>query len=85
MFRRLPTVPTEVGVTRPNGTALALTLVAGDTWTWSIALDDYSAADGYTPKFFFRGRGGEGGWPTQAFFWLEWGCLLCKLTVCLGD
>jgi hypothetical protein len=32
-------------------------LIAGDTWDWSISLPDYSPADGYVLKYFFRGPG----------------------------
>ena len=31
------------------------TLAAGDSWSWTIGLEDYSPAS-YTLKYFFRGQ-----------------------------
>ena len=32
-------------------------LIAGDTWSWTITLPDWTPAGGYTLKYFFRGPG----------------------------
>ena len=38
---------------QPFGTKL----IAGDTWKWTVPACGYSAADGWTLKYFFRGPG----------------------------